>query len=170
MLGIFLIICLAVFLFIKLKIYNLLKDGYIESVKINSDGRTYNVCYRAVMLHAVSNLVILLGYIGCAWPFLFIERIDRIAYFADIVIFGVMPILSFAYACYSDIRNAHGYIRISTDEIECKRHRSFSVKVVNGGVKVYHLAEQKCTTRYLYSQDRPGCQDTILPFDLILSG
>jgi hypothetical protein len=27
---------------------------------------------------------------------------------------------------------------------------------VNGGVKVYHLAEQKCTTTYLYSQDRPG--------------
>ena len=44
------------------------------------------------------------------------------------------------------------------------------LKGVNGGVKVYHLAEQKCTTGYLYSQDRPGCQDTILPFDLILSG
>jgi len=129
MLGIFLIICLAVFLFIKLKTYNLLKDGYIELVKINSDGRTYNVCHRAVVLNTVSNLVILMGYIGCVWPYLFIERIDRIAYFADIAIFGVMPILLFAYACYSDIRNAQGYIRISTDEIECKRHRSFSVKV-----------------------------------------
>jgi hypothetical protein len=29
---------------------------------------------------------------------------------------------------------------------------------VNGGVKVYHMAEQKCTTRIIYSQDRPGCQ------------
>jgi hypothetical protein len=33
---------------------------------------------------------------------------------------------------------------------------------VNGGVKVYHLAEQKCTTHSLYSQDHPGCQVPIL--------
>jgi len=29
---------------------------------------------------------------------------------------------------------------------------------LNGGVKVSHLAEQKCTTYLLYSRDRPGCQ------------
>ena len=33
---------------------------------------------------------------------------------------------------------------------------------VNGGVKVYHLAGQKCTTHSLYSQDHPGCQVPIL--------
>jgi len=29
---------------------------------------------------------------------------------------------------------------------------------VNGGVKVSHLAEKKCTTKYLYSRDRLSCQ------------
>jgi len=32
------------------------------------------------------------------------------------------------------------------------------VAIVNGGVKLSHLAEQKCTTLLLYSRDRPGCQ------------
>ena len=29
---------------------------------------------------------------------------------------------------------------------------------VNGGVNVSHLAEQQCTTQWVYSRDRPGCQ------------
>jgi serine protease Do len=38
----------------------------------------------------------------------------------------------------------------------------YFIVIVNGGVKVYHLAEQKCTTYSLYSQDHPGCQVPIL--------
>jgi nucleotidyltransferase/DNA polymerase involved in DNA repair len=34
--------------------------------------------------------------------------------------------------------------------------------LINGGVKLYHLAEQKRTTHSLYSRDRPGCQYSIL--------
>jgi hypothetical protein len=43
-------------------------------------------------------------------------------------------------------------------------------KNVNGGVKVYHLAEQKCTTHSLYSRDRPGCQYSILASSFLLPG
>jgi len=32
------------------------------------------------------------------------------------------------------------------------------VQDINGGVKVSHLAGQKCTAWPLYSRDRPGCQ------------
>jgi hypothetical protein len=41
---------------------------------------------------------------------------------------------------------------------------------VNGGVKVYHLAEQKYTTGSLYSRDRPGCQYSILTSSFLLPG
>ncbi len=41
---------------------------------------------------------------------------------------------------------------------------------INGGVKLYHLAEQKCTTHSLYSRDRPGCQYSILLCCLLPSG
>ena len=41
---------------------------------------------------------------------------------------------------------------------------------VNGGVKVSHLAEQKCTTHSLYSRDRPGCQYSILTSSFLLPG
>jgi hypothetical protein len=129
MLGIFLIICLAVFLFIKLKAYSLLQDSHIESVELDSVGRTYNVCYRAVVLYAISMAVALIGCMGCLWPYLFTEGIDRSSYFFGIVIFGLVPVLSIAYVCYLDIRNPQAHIRISIDEIEYKRHKSFSVKV-----------------------------------------
>jgi hypothetical protein len=129
MLGIFLIICLAAFWFIELKAYDLLRDERIEPIDINIDSRTYNVCHRAGMLYAVCDLIILLGYIGCAWPYLFIEGIDRVAYLAYIAMFGITPILLFGYSSYAGMRNAQGYIRIGADEIEYKRHKSFSVKV-----------------------------------------
>ena len=35
-------------------------------------------------------------------------------------------------------------------------------EAVNGGVKLSHLTEQKCTTYSLYSQDHPGRQVPIL--------
>jgi uncharacterized membrane protein len=41
---------------------------------------------------------------------------------------------------------------------------------VNGGVKVYHLAEQKYTTGSLYSRDRPGCQYSILTSSFLPPG
>jgi len=41
---------------------------------------------------------------------------------------------------------------------------------VNGGVKVSHLAEQKCTTGSLSSRDRPGCQYSILTSSFLLPG
>ena len=68
MLGIFLIICLAVFLLIKLKANSLLNDYYEGPVEIDSDERTFQVCHRAMVLHAVSKMVILVGYVGCVWP------------------------------------------------------------------------------------------------------
>jgi hypothetical protein len=52
-----------------------------------------------------------------------------------------------------------GLILISQMQAQLRSH--LIIKPVNAGVKVYHLAEQKCTTKYLYSQDRHGCQDTI---------
>ena len=46
----------------------------------------------------------------------------------------------------------------------------FLAESVNGGVKVSHLAEQKCTTHSLYSRDRPGCQYSILTSSFLLPG
>ncbi len=129
MLGIFLIICLAVFLLIELKAYRLLKDNYNEPVEIGSNERTYEVCYRAVVLHGVSSVVMLLGYVGCVWPYLFIEGIDRSTYIYGIAMFGLMPVLVIAYFCYLVFRNARGYIKISTDEIEYQRHKHFTINI-----------------------------------------
>ncbi|MFA5251948.1 MAG: hypothetical protein WC454_05120 [Phycisphaerae bacterium] len=137
MLGIFLIICLVIFWFTKLKAYRLLKDDNIESVEIDSNGRTYNVCYYAVMLHAVSDAVILLVYIGCGWPFLFIEGLSRSNYLLCIVVGGFIPVLSIAYACYLLTKSANGYIKISTEEIEYKRRKSLSVRVSDISKIVY---------------------------------
>jgi hypothetical protein len=129
MLGIFLIVCLVIFLFIRLKAYSLLKDDYIDSVELDSNGRTYNVCYSAMVLRAVSYMVALLGYIGCIWPYLFIEGVESSTYILCIVMFGPGNVLCMAYFLYLDIRNCRGYIKISTDEIEYKRRKYFSVKV-----------------------------------------
>ncbi len=135
MLGIFLIICLIIYLFIAIKRYSLLKDNsdeYVkidESVEIDSSCRTYNVCSRAVVLHVISYIIILLGYMGCVWPYLFIEGIDRSDYLGGIAIFGLFPALFIAIVCYLTFRNARGYIKISTEEIEYKRRKDFAIKV-----------------------------------------
>jgi hypothetical protein len=150
MLGIFLIVCLAVFLFIELKAYSLLRDN-TESVKIDAEPRTYNVCHRAVILYTVSKGVVLLGYAGCAWPYLFIEGVSRNAYLVGIVMFGLVPVLLVAFVCYLDIRNAQGYIRISTDEIEYKRCKSFTIKV--GDIK---RISRPCMDNYLIHLKEKG--------------
>lgn len=129
MLGIFLIICIAVFLLLKLKAHNLLKDDYIELVTLDSNIRTYKVCYRAVKLHTISLVVMLIGYLGCIWPYLFIEEINRIAYFVGIFTLGLFPIPLTIYVCYLNIKSAKSYIRISADKIEYKRHKSFSINI-----------------------------------------
>ena len=46
----------------------------------------------------------------------------------------------------------------------------YNVNRINGGVKVYHLAEQKYTTHSLYSRDHPGCQYSILTSSFLLPG
>ena len=129
MLGLFLIICLLVFVSIEIKAYSLLKDDYSEPVEIDSNGRTYNVCYHAAVLCAISKLVVLLGYIGCAWPYLFIEVIDRTAYLKGIVMLGFVPVSLTAVFCHYGFKGARGHIKIGTEEIEYKRHKSFSVKI-----------------------------------------
>lgn len=129
MLGIFLIICVTAFLLIELKAHSLLKDYYNEPVKIDSNERTYQVCHRAVVLHAISNMVMLVGYVGCAWPYLFIEGIDRGAYIAGIAMFGLFPVSAIAYACYLVFRNTRGYIKISTDKIEYQRRKHFTINI-----------------------------------------
>ena len=129
MLGIFLIICMVIYWFINLKIYSLFKYEHIEQVELDSDGRTYNVCNRAVILRVISLIVILIGYIGCAWSYLFVEGVDKSTYIVVLVTWGLCPVFLTAYACYVNIKSGQGYIRISRDEIEYKRHKSFSVKV-----------------------------------------
>ena len=150
MLGIFLIICLAVFLLIKLKTYSLLNDYYEGPVEIDSDERTFQVCHRAMVLQAVSKMVILVGYVGCAWPYLFIEGIDGLTYWLEIVMFGSAPVFAIGYFCYLDFRNSRGYIRISTQKIEYQRRKHFVInisdikKISDPGVGTYqiHLKEK----------------------------
>jgi len=45
-----------------------------------------------------------------------------------------------------------------------------AIIAINGAVKMYHMAEQKYTTGYLYSRDRLGCQYSILFCCLLLPG
>jgi len=129
MLGIYLIICMAIYWLIRLKIYSLFKDEHIEPVELDSKGRTYNICNRAVILLVISLIVILMGYIGCAWPYLFVEGIAKSDYIFFLATFGLCPVLGTAYACYVNIKSRQGYIRISRDEIEYKRYKSFFIKV-----------------------------------------
>jgi len=129
MLGFFLLICLSVYWLIQLKVHYLLKDDSIEEAELSREGRIYNVCYHAAVLNVISILVFMLGYTGCAWPYLFIEGIDRGSYLAGLFTFGLMPIALIGYAIYWGLRNTQGYIRISTDEIEYKRNMFFCVKI-----------------------------------------
>ena len=129
MLGIFFIISLAVYLFIELKACFILKNDLIKPVELNREGHTYNVCARAVKLNALSIIVMQIGYLGCAWPYLFIQNVDKNAYIGGIVIFGIFPVLLLGYACYQCFKNTQGHIKISTEEIEYKRRKSFSVKI-----------------------------------------
>jgi len=93
-----------VYWFIELKAYRLLKEDYVGPVEISSEGRTYEVCHRAAVLRGISILIVLLGYVGCAWPFLFFEGINRSSYLVGIAMFGLMPVAIFGYVCYSIIR------------------------------------------------------------------
>jgi len=129
MLGIFLIICMAIYWFIELKIYSLFKDEHIEPVELDSEGRTYNICNRAVILLVISLIVILMGYVGCAWPYLLVEGVGKSDYIVLLITWGLCPVSGIAYACYVIIKSRQGYIRISRDEIEYKRYKSFSIKV-----------------------------------------
>jgi hypothetical protein len=128
MLGIYLLVCMAVYFLIELKAYSLVKGGE-PSVELSAEPRTYEVCRRAVILGVVSKIVALIGYLGCAWPYLFIEGVGLSYYLSGVLLFGIYPIFFITLGCYMEIRNAQGYIRISTDEIEYKRHRAFTIKI-----------------------------------------
>ena len=154
MLGIFLILCLTVYIFIDLKAYYILKDDTTEPVELNNEGHTYKVCYRAVKLIVLSYIVILVGYLGCMSPYLFIEGIETKAYITGIISFGLAPVLLMAYICYLCIRGAQGYIRISTEEIEYKRRKSFSVKV-SDIKKVVHPSTDRYQIRLKEKGERP---------------
>jgi len=129
MLGIFLIVCMAVYFFIRFKAYCLLREDFVEQVELDSVGREYEFCHHAAVLRGIGLLLILVGYSGCAWPFLFIEGIDTIVYVYGIVLLLAFPVFFISSICYLTIRNGQGAIRISTDEIEYKAHKSFTVKV-----------------------------------------
>jgi hypothetical protein len=128
MLGIYLLVCMAVYFLIELKAYSLVKGGEL-SVVLSAEPRTYEVCRRVSMFVVVLQVVIFLGYAGCAWPYLFIEGIGPTAYLFGIALFGLYPVLFIAFLCYMIIKNTQGYIKISTDGIEYKRHKSFTFKV-----------------------------------------
>ena len=130
MLGIFLIICMGVFFFIEFKEYCLLREDFVEHVTLDNVGREYEVCHRAGVLRSVSALVMLVGYLGCVWPYAFVEGIDTGAHVIVIVAICI-PMFFISFLYYLSIKNGQGFIRISTDEIEYKRHKSFTVKVSN---------------------------------------
>jgi hypothetical protein len=120
MLGIYLLVCMAVYFLIELKAYSLVKGGQ-SSVVLSAEPRTYEVCRRAVMLGVASKVIAFLGYAGCAWPYLFMKGAEPEAYIICTIVVGLFPVLTIVFLCYMDIRNAQGFIRISTDEIEYKR-------------------------------------------------
>ncbi|MHC4215573.1 MAG: hypothetical protein ACYSWP_19660 [Planctomycetota bacterium] len=104
-------------------------DSYIESVELDSVGRSYDVCYLAMVLYAVSMVVVVIGYVGCAWPFLFIEENDTNVNMFGRIMMGIFPVLIIGMFFYLDVRRSRGHIRISIDEIEYKRYKDFTVKV-----------------------------------------
>jgi hypothetical protein len=50
---------------------------------------------------------------------------------------------------------AKGFDFLASTDYHFKEQTNLAV---NGGVNVSHLAEQQCTTQWVYSRDRPGCQ------------
>jgi len=135
MLGIFSIICLIVWLLIKLKRRSLLNtapDEPLDSggpIELDSNIRTYNVCYRAQVLDAISKLVLLVGFLGCVWPYLFIEDASVSGYLIGLFFFGLVPLIAIIVLCYFDLKNANGYIKISNEQIEYKRRKSYTVRI-----------------------------------------
>lgn len=128
MLGIFLILCLSIHLVLELKEYYLLNDNCVEPVELDTDIKIYEVGSHACKLNALSIIVMLVGYLGCTFPFFFIEGIKTGAYIAGLVIICVFPFI-WGWACYLCFKCTHGYIKISMEEIEWKRHKSFLLKV-----------------------------------------
>ncbi|MHC4742525.1 MAG: hypothetical protein ACYS8Z_11475, partial [Planctomycetota bacterium] len=145
MLGIYMIACLTVYVLIRLKAYLLLDDYPEELVAIDGTERTFQVCHRAVMLNAIGKVVLLVAYYGCAWPYLFIEGIDRTSYITGVIMFGVLPLPGVGLLCYLDYRNSRGFIRIGAEEIEYKRRKYFVVnlrdikKIFGTGMGEFHI-------------------------------
>lgn len=130
MLGIFLIICLIIYLFLDLKAYFLLKEEVSQdSVELCPEARIYELCTPARKLNTISLIVMLIGYLGCMFPYLFVEGVETKAYIAYIVTFGISPILLIAYICYLNIKYSHGCISISSDTIEYIGHKSFFIQI-----------------------------------------
>jgi hypothetical protein len=135
MLGIFLIICLIVYLFIKLAIHNLLKDTpdkyskVEEPIELDSNVRTYTSCSRASVLSAYSKILILIAFLGCAWPYLFVEGVSLDGYLIGILSFGIVFPCVIIFSCYMDFKWTDSTTKISVDQIEYISRKSFSVRV-----------------------------------------
>jgi hypothetical protein len=127
MLGIYLLVCMAVYFLIELKAYGLVKGG-APSVVLSAEPRTYEVCRQAVVLSVASRIVALVGYLGCAWPYLFIKDVSIWPYLTGVVMLGVFPMFLVIYSCYREIRYRMGTIQISTDNIEFNNDK-YSTKI-----------------------------------------
>lgn len=127
MLGIFAIICLISYILVSIKI-NLLLKGSAKEVELGADTHSYEVCQRATPLIIASQIIILIGWIGCFWPFGFIEGLEK-DIFAGLAMLGIAPVVAIFFAIYITVKGNSGYMKISEDEIEYNRRKHFTVKV-----------------------------------------
>ncbi len=129
MLGICLIICLCAFWLIHYKKNQLLNEN-IQTVKLSAESYTYHANRRAIKLGILLRLIVLAGYIGCAWPYLFIQGIDRASYWIWFM-YGFAPVSLIIYSCYSIIRSSDVSISINIQEIQLKGYKPVTIKVEN---------------------------------------
>lgn len=124
MLGIYLLVCMAVYFALELKAWSLTRGGS-KAVVLSSEPKTYQVCRQAVKLHAASKIIALVAYLGCAWPYVFIKDASIFGYMAAVVCGFAFLVLLILFS-YRDLQDA---IQISMDEVICRGRKSISIKV-----------------------------------------
>lgn len=128
MFGVFAIICLLCYLFIEIKTYFILRDDSVEPVTLGSESRIYELCQRVNKLNTMSIAVLIIGYIVCLFPLLFIKGVESGEYIIGVAGLSVLPAV-LVYTCYRNIKNSHGRIEINSEELKWNRSKSFSIKV-----------------------------------------
>ncbi|MCF7956112.1 MAG: hypothetical protein K9M75_09945 [Phycisphaerae bacterium] len=122
MLGIFTIVCLTSYILVNIISDHLMNRGSDKTGKLGPEPRRYETCRSARPLILASQIILLVGWLGCYWPFFFIKGLEPVE-FAGVLLLGIAPVAAFAFAICLTLTDKSGFISISDEKIKFHRRR-----------------------------------------------